>query len=270
MATLTSANPSTDEILRFLSRPAQTTDDSAAEPPAIPTVTAIAVTSMDGRGAIEGTSGQLGNDTDATIFNTLRALADVIFVGTGTIVAEDYGPVEIPEHLEAVRRKLGRSEHVAMSTLSRSLDLDVESDFFTNAEANPPIIFTPTEDAFNDEEETAAHENKVRKMESAGALVVKLPTPSVGAAITWLAEHGYRDIVVEGGPTMYREALQQGCVDEVFLTLSPTWVGNGPLTFGENDADEDSNSTNPQAFEVRDILRADSHIFLHYSRSFTQ
>ncbi|MCT1717803.1 dihydrofolate reductase family protein [Corynebacterium amycolatum] len=270
MATLTSANPSTDELLHFLSRPAQTTPASAPELPATPTVTAIAVTSMDGRGAIEGTSGQLGNDTDATILNTLRALADVVFVGTGTIVAEDYGPVEIPEHLEAVRQKLGRSEHVAMSTLSRSLDLDVESDFFTNAEANPPIIFTPTEDTFNSEEETAAHENKVKKIESAGALVVKLPNPSVGAAITWLAEHGYRDIVVEGGPTMYREALQQGCVDEVFLTLSPTWVGNGPLTFGENDPEEESNSTNPQAFEVRGILRSDSHIFLRYSRSFTQ
>lgn len=270
MATLTSANPSTDEILHFLSRPAQTTPASAPELPATPTVTAIAVTSMDGRGAIEGASGQLGNDTDATIFNTLRALADVVFVGTGTIVAEDYGPVEIPEHLEAVRQKLGRSEHVAMSTLSRSLDLDVESDFFTNAEANTPIIFTPTEDIFNSEEETAAHENKVKKIESVGARVVKLPDPSVKAAFAWLAEHGYRDIVVEGGPTMYREALQQGCVDEVFLTLSPTWVGNGPLTFGENDPEEESNSTNPQAFEVRDILRSDSHIFLRYSRSFTQ
>lgn len=270
MATLTSANPSTDEILHFLSRPAQTTHDSAAVSLATPTVTAIAVTSLDGRGAIEGTSGQLGNDTDATIFNTLRALADVVFVGTGTIAAEGYGPVEIPEHLEAVRQELGRSEHVAMSTLSRSLDLDVESDFFTNAEVNPPIIFTPTEDAFNDEKARATHKNKVKKIESAGARVVKLPDPSIEAALAWLAEHGYRDIVVEGGPTMYREAFKNGCVDELFLTLSPTWVGNGPLTFGENDPDEDGNSTNPQAFEVRDILRSDSHIFLRYSRSFTQ
>lgn len=270
MATLTSVSPSTDEILQFLSRPAQTTHDTAAVSHNTSTVAAIAVTSLDGRGAIEGASGQLGNDTDATVFNTLRALADVVFVGTGTIAAEGYGPVEIPECLETVRQKLGRSEHVVMSTLSRSLDLDIESDFFANAEVNPPIIFTPTEDAFNDEGAKTAHKNKAKKMESAGARVVKLPNPSVKAALTWLAEHGYRDIVVEGGPTMYREAFKKGCVDELFLTLSPMWVGNGPLTFGENDPDDDSNSTNPQAFEVRDILRSDSHIFLRYSRSFTQ
>ena len=270
MATLTSVSPSTDEILQFLSRPAQTTHDTAAVSHNTSTVTAIAVTSLDGRGAVEGTSGQLGNDTDATVFNTLRALADVVFVGTGTIASEGYGPVEIPEYLEAVRQKLGRSEHVAMSTLSRSLDLDIKSDCFANAEVNPPIIFTPTKDAFNDEEARAAHKNKAKKMESAGARVVKFPNPSVKAALTWLAEHGYRDIVVEGGSTMYREAFKKGCVDELFLTLSPMWVGNGPLAFGENDPDDDGNSTNPQAFEVRDILRSDSHIFLRYSRSFTQ
>lgn len=270
MATLTSVSPSTDEILQFLSRPAQTANDSAAVSLATSTVTAIAVTSLDGRGAVEGTSGQLGNDTDATVFNTLRALADVVFVGTGTIASEGYGPVEVPEYLETFRQDLGRSEHVAMSTLSRSLDLDIKSDFFADAEVNPPIIFTLTEDAFNDEEAKTAHKNKAKKIESVGARVVKLPDPSVEAALALLAERGYRDIVVEGGPTMYREAFKNGCVDELFLTLSPMWVGNGPLTFGETDPDEDWNSTNPQAFEVRDILRSDSHIFLRYSRSFTQ
>lgn len=225
---------------------------------------------MDGRGAIEGTSGQLGNDTDAIVFNTLRALSDVVFVGTGTIRAENYGPVEIPEYLRSIRHSLGRSEHVVMSTLSRTLDLDVESDFFANADANPPVIFTPTADAFHDDDDASAHEDKVRTMESAGATVVKLADPTVKAALSWLAEHDYCDIVVEGGPTMYREALKQGCVDEVFLTLSPTWVGNGPLTFGENDADEDSTPTTPQAFELRDVLRADSHVFLRYFRNLTQ
>ena len=270
MATLTSANPSTDEILHFLSRPAQTTPASAPELPATPTVTAIAVTSIDGRGAIEGTSGQLGNDTDATIFNTLRALSDAVFVGTGTIVAENYGPVEIPKHLRATRQALGRSEHVVMSTLSRCLDLDVKSDFFAAAETNPPIIFTRSDATFAEKEEALTHAKKVEKMEAAGATVVKLPIATVEAALSWLAEHGYRDIVMEGGPTRYREALRQGCIDEIFLTLSPLWVGNGPLTFGDNDSEENSRSTAPLAFELQDILRADSHIFLRYSRNITQ
>lgn len=270
MATLTSTHPSDERILQFLTRPAQTSEVADASPLASSTVTAIAVTSLDGRGAIAGTSGQFGNDIDATIFNTLRALADVVFVGTGTIVAENYGPVEIPEHLAALRRKLGRLEYVTMSTLSRSLDLDVESDFFANADFNPPVIFTSPEDSFDSEKDKAAHEDKIRKMESAGAIVVKLPAPTVEGALSWLTERGYRDIVVEGGPTMYRQALKNGCIDEMFLTLSPTWVGNGPLTFGDNDGDEESESASPQAFKVQDILRADSHIFLRYSRSLTQ
>jgi riboflavin biosynthesis pyrimidine reductase len=254
MGTLSSSTPTTTDILSFLRRPEG------------PTVSAIAVTSIDGRGAIDGASGGLGNDTDATIFNTLRALSDAVFVGTGTIVAENYGPVEIPADLQKVRHDLGRQDHVVMATLSRSLDLDVDSDFFSDAHSNSPIIFTPNENSFEDEEEAATHVAKIKKMESAGATVVKLAEPTPAAALTWLKDNGYRDIVVEGGPTMYRAAIESGSVDELFVTLSPTWVGHGPLTFGDAEPDETSD---PQRFKLRDMLRSDSHIFLRYSRSLT-
>lgn len=253
MGTL-SSTPTTSDILAFLERP-QTT-----------TVSAIAVTSIDGRGAIDGASGGLGNDTDTTIFNTLRALSDAVFVGTGTIVAENYGPVEIPQDLQKIRRDLGRKDHVVMTTLSRSLDLDVDSDFFADAKNNSPIIFTPSEDSFDDPHDASAHVDKIKRMEMAGATVVKLAEPTPASALNWLKQNGYRDIVVEGGPTMYRAAIESGSVDELFVTLSPTWVGHGPLTFGEAESDDTSD---PQRFDLRDMLRSDSHIFLRYSRSLT-
>lgn len=254
MGTLSSSTPSTEEILNYLERPKT------------PVVSAITVTSIDGRGAIDGTSGALGNATDATIFNTLRALADAVFVGTGTIAAENYGPVEIPESLREIRRELGRTKHVVMTTLSRSLNLNPDSDFFSDAENNPPIIFTPDERSFEEGEASAAHANRIRTMELAGATVVKLAEPTPSAALAWLKEHGYRDIVIEGGPTVYRAAIESECVDELFVTLSPTWVGHGPLTFGDGDSKK---AASPQQFEIKDMLRSDSHIFLRYSRSAT-
>lgn len=284
MDTLNAQTPTFYEILDFLQRPAQaspkTRQSTSTAHPA--TVTAIAVTSIDGRGAIAGTSGALGNDTDATIFNTLRALSDVVFVGTGTIVSEDYGPIHIPQQLRSQRRKLGRAHNVVMATLSRSLELRPDSDFFANAAANPPIIFTHSERDAKSVEDEIEHVAKIQAMEAAGARVVKLEEPTVEAALDWLKRGGFVDIVCEGGPTMYREAFAHNCVDELFLTLSPTWVGSGPLTFGDNASDpqsgldsscEASDSApriNPQGFELCRILRADSHLFLRYSRTSTR
>ena len=49
-----------------------------------PWVRANLVASVDGAATLRGRSGGPGNDTDHAIFALLRALADVILVGSGT------------------------------------------------------------------------------------------------------------------------------------------------------------------------------------------
>nr|WP_120492559.1 dihydrofolate reductase family protein [Corynebacterium lactis] len=267
-----SEQPHLDEILRFLGRCAPPSPDPA--PPAAvtsapsPCTTAIAVTSIDGRGAIDGTSGALGNATDALLFNTLRALSDAVFVGPGTIIAENYGPVEVPEELAPLRAQRGQRPYVAMATLSRSLDLDTSLPFFPGADASPradaPIIFTRSETELPRQERERFHRRR-QACEAAGARVIELPAPTVAEAMRALRTMGFSAINVEGGPTIYRQALLEDCVDEVFLTVAPTWVGAGPATFGTPDGE--GTPPTPRTFTLAGTLVRDSHLFLRYFRS---
>ena len=49
------------------------------------------VSSADGAVTLDGRSGALGGDTDRELMQVLRAMADVVLVGAGTVRAEGYG-----------------------------------------------------------------------------------------------------------------------------------------------------------------------------------
>ena len=49
------------------------------------------VASVDGRASYEGRTQGLGSEADTLLLTELRALADAVLVGTGTIRAEGYG-----------------------------------------------------------------------------------------------------------------------------------------------------------------------------------
>ena len=53
------------------------------------------VTSLDGAAMVGGVSGALGGDGDHEIFELLRELCDVVLVGSGTVIGEDYGPTAV-------------------------------------------------------------------------------------------------------------------------------------------------------------------------------
>lgn len=258
--------PPLSEILQFLGHPSPSSHPYIA--PGRTRVSAIAVTSLDGRGAMEGTSGGLGNTMDAEIFNTHRALSDAVFAGPGTISAEKYGPVEISASQMEIRENQGRRKQVVMATLSRSLDIDPSLPFFSAAigPAPAPIVFTSEiSNVAKDDRERFCERRKA--LEQAGATVVPLKEPSVRAALGQLGAKGYRDISFEGGPIMYTEALRLDCIDELLLTVSPVWVGSGPTTFGEApDAGDEEGKVRPREFTLADVLIGDSHTFLRYFR----
>src|SRR5688572_23870655 len=49
------------------------------------------VASVDGRATIDGRAHALGSDTDTLLLTELRALADAVLIGSGTLRAEGYG-----------------------------------------------------------------------------------------------------------------------------------------------------------------------------------
>ncbi|HEU5149373.1 MAG TPA: dihydrofolate reductase family protein, partial [Iamia sp.] len=108
-----------------------------------PWVLANMVGGLDGSAAVGGRVGALSDDTDATLFRSLRAVADVVVVGAETARRERYGPVVLTEALAASRVAAGLSPTPPIAVVSRSLRLDWDMPLFTApaaAGAPRPVI----------------------------------------------------------------------------------------------------------------------------------
>jgi riboflavin-specific deaminase-like protein len=172
-----------------------------------PFVYANMVTTVDGRAAVGGSSRLLGSPADTLMLTELRALADAVLIGTGTVRAEGYARlVGHPDRI-ARRREAGRADTPTAVLLSRSLDVPWEAGLFA-ASDQPVLVYTGAEGG------VPAHV-------AAPVEVVRLPDPSPAAALADLRARGVRGVLCEGGPTLNRVLLAAGLVDELFVTLAP-------------------------------------------------
>jgi riboflavin biosynthesis pyrimidine reductase len=179
------------------------------------------VASADGAASDErGRSGGLGGDGDRRLFQVLRALADGILVGAGTVRTERYGPHRPDETLAARRRAEGRAAVAPIIVVSRSLDLDFSSRLFTAAGA-PTTVLTCA----------SAPADRRKAAERAGLLVIAGDKEvDLALGIRRLRDElGLRQLLCEGGPTVNTGLFSAGLVGELCLTLSPTLIGRtGP------------------------------------------
>ena len=76
------------------------------------------------------------------------------------------------------------------------------------------------------------------------------------------ASHGIRALLCEGGPTLNRALLDDGLLDELFLTLAPLLVA------GEGDVQRDRGRrrrpTAPARLRLLGVLRHEDELFLRY------
>lgn len=201
-----------------------------------PCVSAVAITTLDGRAAVGGTSGGLGNPADAALLQALRRRADAILVGAGTVRAEEYGPAPARTRLAVVTRSLNVGDRIFGDP------------------ANPPLVLTGP----------GADRRKAREIERAGGEVIELPETSPAHLLAALRRRGLRRVALEGGPGLYARFLAAGVVDEIFLTVAPTWLGSGPLTLGP--ANDPAAPPAMLDFTLEAVAHSDSHVFLRYSR----
>src|SRR5512139_146198 len=110
-----------------------------AYPPGRPWVRANMIASIDGAAWWDGSTGALGNADDHRLFSLLRALADVVVVGAGTVRDEDYGPARPGPGWPALRA--GRPAAPPLAVVSRALSLNLEAPIFTEA-AQRTILLT--------------------------------------------------------------------------------------------------------------------------------
>ncbi|HET9895997.1 MAG TPA: dihydrofolate reductase family protein [Streptosporangiaceae bacterium] len=176
-------------------------------------VRANMVASIDGAISLDGRSGGLSGAADRLVFTILRALADVIVVGAGTARAEHYGLAK-PDWPQL---REGRPPVAPIAIVTTQLDLDLDSPLIQGDKDHPRTIVFTTAQAPGDRVAKAAKTTDVISAE--GNLV-----PGSGA-IDKLAELGYRNILVEGGPMLLGELTAAGLVDDLCVTVSPLVAG---------------------------------------------
>lgn len=175
------------------------------------------VASLDGSVTVDGRSGGLGSPGDRRIFQVLRALADVVLVGHGTASAEGYRPVTPDSPVGRLRASIGRPPTASIAVVSRRASLDPASGLATGA-VSPTILVTCA----------AADAGRREALAAAGVTVLVCGDDDVDLplAVDRLAELGHEQVLCEGGPTLFRDAVAAGLVDELDLSIAPALVGD--------------------------------------------
>lgn len=228
------------------------TEPDRPPPPGRPWVMVNMVVSVDGAAAVDGLSGELGGDADREVFLTLRGLPDAIMAASATVTAEDYGPARPSDEVRAERRRRGQDEVPPIAVVTGSLSLDWEHRFFREAEARPLIVTTTDADR-----ERVDAASRVADVVAVGAGAVDLPR-----ALAALRERGIALLLVEGGPSLNGQLLQEGLVDELHLTLAPSMVSGDAIRIARGDSLDP-----PYALHLAGIMDAGDTLFLRYLRA---
>jgi hypothetical protein len=107
------------------------TDWSARAPADRPLVLLNMVATVDGRATVDGGSASIGGPGDRRMFAELRAVADAVLVGTGTLRAEPYGRLVRDPERRARRVAAGLAEDPTLVLVSRTLDLPWDAPVFS-------------------------------------------------------------------------------------------------------------------------------------------
>lgn len=153
--------------------------------------------------------------TDRRLMDEIRADADAVLIGAGTLRAED-PPVRIrtaKRRDERVRR--GESPHPVSVVLSRTMRLPLDGRYWKDDQVERIIATT---------EETP--EDRVGPF-IGKAEVIRVGRDSVDLAglCRILFDRGIRRLLVEGGGEVNMAFFRAGLVDEVYVTLCPVVIG---------------------------------------------
>lgn len=196
------------------------TDDRPKQPSWRPFVSLNVAESADGKIAPVGHGKvNFGSAEDRALMESLRALADGVLIGGGTLRAEDPSLIIRNPDIRARRIATKGSPHPRNMTVCSTLPEQLgEMKFFREPETEK-IIFT-------------TDRNPAEVLQSAAKLahVEVVPLNAAGRVdLTELVRRlpglGVQHLLLEGGGELNFSMLEAGLVDEVYLTLCPFLFG---------------------------------------------
>ena len=202
------------------------------------------------------------SEADRFVMGLLRACADVILVGSGTMLASPKGtwrpervyPAATEEFAE-LRSRRGRPKWPTVVFVTAGGSLDP-----THPALEQRAIVLTTESA-------AA---SLRADVPAASEVVAVndgERVDLQQALACLRERGHSLVLSEGGPTLFTSLLALGLVDELFLTMSPILAGRAaqprlPLVEGIEFLPDET-----IALRLLSVRRHENHLFLRHRLS---
>jgi riboflavin biosynthesis pyrimidine reductase len=189
---------------------------------------------------IEGKSGgstiSASNPGDKFIMGLLRASADAVMVGAGTL--RDVGAKSLwtPEYAypdakrfyaEYRANSLRKPEYPLLVIVSGSGQLELERAIFRTSAMRTVVITTSAgRDELSRRGAAALDSVEVHALDSSGGNIA----PQAMLQLLH-SQFGVKTLLHEGGPTLFGQFLAADAVDEFFLTLSPQIAGRkGDLT----------------------------------------
>jgi riboflavin biosynthesis pyrimidine reductase len=169
------------------------------------------VASIDGAATDHGLSGGLSGKADKRVFDILRRLCDVVLVGAGTVRAEGYGAMRLDRASVQLRRENGLADHPVFAIVSGTLGLDPESPVFTKAPVRALVVTVGA----------SSHVKREALSRVTDVLVCGEERLDVSVMLDAFAKRGLRQVLCEGGPTLFGTLLDADRVDELCLTISP-------------------------------------------------
>jgi riboflavin biosynthesis pyrimidine reductase len=230
-----------------------------------PCVYANFVSSVDGIVALEGGTAPSGgiisgrNEADRFVMGLLRAFADAVLVGAGTVRAEGGRALWTPDYIfpaaadsfRALRETLKRDGAPRLVIVSGSGELDPS---YRAVQAGALVLTTGNGAA------------RLRGRMPNGTDVKAVSDTDridVNQILDLLEAEGYHRVLTEGGPRLFGQLVADDRVDELFLTVSPVLAGQkGDRSFGLVRGVDFGRV--PKQARLVSVRRHGSHLFLRY------
>ncbi|MGH7450436.1 MAG: RibD family protein, partial [bacterium] len=208
------------------------------------------------------------NQHDRMVMGLLRAVADVVIVGVGTLRADlhhlwtaDYIYPSLSAEYQQLRANLKKSQPPLNVIVTGRGEIDLNLRVFQSGEV-PVLIVTTTNGAHRIHERNLPQSVQVAAVEGTGLLSARAILDAVGRA-------RQSDILlIEGGPHLMGNFFAEQCLDELSLTLAPQIAGRDSsterpgLVAGKIFAPE-----RPLWSTLIGVKRGGSHLFLRYRLS---
>jgi riboflavin biosynthesis pyrimidine reductase len=223
------------------------------------------VVALDRIGASGGREISGGFEPDRFVMGLLRATADAVLVGAGTVRASrTHGWTPAGAHppsargYAAWRRQLGLT--AAPVTVIVSASGSLEPRHIPEDPATSVIVVATDSGARRLRRLPRADHVEIASLGD-GDLV------PVGRIVAFLHARGFRLVVSEGGPALFGQLLAAQMVDEVFLTLAPQLAGRSAASARLSLVEDVALAPAAPWGRIAGVMRSNDHLFLRYQLS---